>query len=735
MDLTYTVAVHFPFGEDLNGKRNLYPRNLIYMVGSNVTFCCILETIQSVPVAGSIFQIPISNRTYISKPVHLTSPQVNNIWCDDTNGNHVGTSVITGYPPDDQNLACMTRDLRSVECHWELGRETTMEVINKTIYTLNGGVCDFNKCVLIGVPKQVTTWTLTAKNALGVKVLTDTADPKHRVWLKAPSKLSHAAYARNATLTWSLDVGNDTSFQIICQVILNESIYNKSVSDVGRSSIVLVHLQPFTSYTAKVKCGSKEHLYKWSDETQITFSTKEDIPEAVDVWIHHFNQSPYVLWKPLTQQQSHGIITKYEISEARWIKPIELDTLCYEINPGNERNDQNITVSARNSAGLSAPSTIIVPGYPDNDVEISKISSHTGGFEIVWDKYFNSTCGYVVEWFPTYNETQCTVEWTKIPECDHAAYCSWKHGNFKAGVKYTVSVYACIDDKPVLLQRHEGYAKELRPSGIVTNLGSNQNGKKLEVSWDELPVNEQNGFIQGYKVETFHSDSKTNVSTAFTKEPKAHLTLDPGTYTIHVSAFTSGGDGGYATLSVEMKKETGQIIVITVIGCSAATLIFIIISVLCFRKRKWLKKVLYPDIPEPKLAGKWSTKGIYCTQMTEGYMKCEVQEVYSSERSATAESQHGLISSDYPVLPTQHSYHTSNSPVDVSHYPPPWPCAQKLPSIIENPSYNMAFQEPVDVVQIPELTLEMQDGYQPAPNFVQDNVVVKNSSGYKPQSA
>lgn len=41
-------------------------------------------------------------------------------------------------------------------------------------------VCDFDKCVLPAVTKQVTNWTLIAKNPLGVKTLTDTADITHR---------------------------------------------------------------------------------------------------------------------------------------------------------------------------------------------------------------------------------------------------------------------------------------------------------------------------------------------------------------------------------------------------------------------------------------------------------------------------------------------------------------------------------------------------------------------------
>ncbi|KAK7143448.1 hypothetical protein R3I93_014568 [Phoxinus phoxinus] len=720
-------------GQDLIAtKVVVYPRDHVFMVGSNITFCCIFKT---VPSPDSEFLIGISNRTYITKPVHFLIPSktTSDIPCVDKGGNEGGSSVFIGYPPDDQNLTCVTRDLSSVECHWNRGRKTYLDGNKKTIYTLNGRDCDFDKCVLPAVPKM-TNWTLVAKNLLGVKILTDTADPTHRVWFRAPSNIFHAAYARNVTLSWN--VTNYTSFPMICQAMLNGSIYNKTFNGLGLSSIVLVHLQPFAKYTVKVRCGSDEHFYKWGDWSEMTeFSTEEDIPEAVDVWIQYFEQNAYVLWKPLTRQQSHGIITQYSLTKGKWREIIDItpNTQCFNITPENERSDRKITVSAKNSAGLSPPSTIIVPGYPDNAVNISRISDGNGGFEMAWDGYFNSTCGYVVEWFPTYYETQCAVEWKKITECDHATFCNWKqYGIFEAGVKYTVSVYACIDDKPMLLRRREEYAIEQRPSGTVQNLRGKPNGRHFELSWDEVPLQQQKGFIEGYMVIAFHHDSKTPISTSVTNGPKVSLPLEPGSYTFNVSAFTSGGEGGNATLRMTIEKNIEQMIVASVVGFSAAILVFIIVTVLCYKKRKWLKNLLYPDIPKPKLEGKWNSKGFYCPQMTEGYMKCEIQEVHSSERPATAESLHGLdlIRSNSTVFPAQHSF-MSKSPV---LYPPLWRCAEKLTSIIENPSYNMSILEPVDVAQISELPLEMEDSYIPAPNCFQENVVVTGTSpSYKPQ--
>lgn len=125
-------------------------------------------------------------------------------------------------------------------------------------------------------------------------------------------------------------------------------------------------------------------------------------------------------------------------------------------------------------------------------------------------------------------------------------------------------------------------------------------------------------------------------------------------------------------------------------------------------------------------------QGFYCTQMTEGYMKCEIQEVHSLEHPAMPESLHGLdlISSNSKVFPAHFYQNISESPVDISYDP-----VEKLTSILENPSYNLTMPEPVDVAQISDLTLEMQDAYLPAPNFVQNNLLVKDSESYKPQKA
>lgn len=709
--LTYT-------GQDQNSLTSqVYPRNQVFLIGSNITFCCILKTEKASLNNLSKFVIRISNRTYITEthkdPFSRTSEYFSDVDCEVKNEkSSSGASVFFGYPPDDQNLTCITRDLSSVECQWKLGRKTQLYGTRATNYTLNGRKCEFNRCDPLELKKQITNWTLIARNALGVKIVTDTGDPTHRVWLKAPHNISHAAHARNATVHWSWSVTEYASLLMICQVMLNGNIYNKTFSGKGLASVVLEHLQPFTKYTAKVSCGSHEHFFQWGDWSEITFTTKEDIPELVDVWIQYSENHTYIQWKPLSHQQSHGIITGYKLTMNTIKSPVNIgaNELCYSIASENEKNNQIIKLSAKNSAGLSPPSVLIVPHDPGKGVSISLINSTNGGFEVFWKMYPKSTCGYVVEWFPTYNKTQCAVDWKKIPECIEDLCQTWiPPVEFKAGERYTISVFACTNGAPVLLQRSEGYAIEQEPQGTVQNLHGQQNGRNVELSWKEVALDQQKGIILGYKVKITHSESKKVIKTIETKACEVILPLDPGSYIFTVRAFTSVGESEDAILTMNVETTIDQMLAATLVGCSAATLVFIIITVLCYRKREWLKDLLYPDIPEPKLAGKWTTQGIYCTQMTEGYVKCEIQEVHGSDHP-TSENPHGLDHhcSKKPLFPAQPLYYNTT-----------FPCAKKLTSIIENPSYNLTTPGPVDVVQTSKPLLEMQDSYLPASKFAQ----------------
>ncbi|KAA0720013.1 Oncostatin-M-specific receptor subunit beta [Triplophysa tibetana] len=728
-------------GQDLNASSpDFYPQNEYFLVGSNVTFCCILKAENVPSFRSSTFTIRISNRTFITEPFQFDSTSKNkNLFCDD----HEGTTFFIGYTPDDQNLTCVTRDLSSVQCSWNSGRETRLEGLRgETKYTLNGRRCQFNPCVQ--PENNETSWTLTAQNPLGVMIINDTADPLHRVWLNGPKNMLSNVNERNATLQWSWDEQKYNSFSIICQVELNRNIYNKTFSGTGLKSFVLEDLQPVTDYSAKVHCGSSEHFYIWSEWSKMTdFRTKEDIPEPVDVWMQYLEESTYVIWKKhLTKDQSNGVLTGYKVT----ITDTENKTSIYHAGPNstyysvssvNETGNQMISVSAKNSAGLSPPASIIITRYPASRVEISRINGSNGGFDIVWLESSSSTCGYVVDWVPTYSHEKSAVQWKRIP----AGHLNKRIESefLKQGVRYNVSVYSCTSGAPQLLQRGEGYAIEKKPFEIVGNIKVKSNGRNLVLSWEKLPLDKHGGFMLGYKVNIFHYASNKTEEQYETKNTTVHLKLSPGSYAINISAFTSAGEGDNATFHGRIEKDILEMILATVVGSSLAAFAFIIITFMCFKWRKWLKKMLYPDIPKPKLSGQWTKKGIYCSEMTKKDLKCEIHEVHSVERTALdVEDGTFLIRSTSILLPANDLYQKCSEFPDVSSFSPgtsfitldpisSQPFIQNLISAIENPSYNLISQESINISLLSEPALEMDDSYHPTPNNVHNTFQNKDS--------
>lgn len=125
---------------------------------------------------------------------------------------------------------------------------------------------------------------------------------------------------------------------------------------------------------------------------------------------------------------------------------------------------------------------------PANGVIPSRILGSNGGFNLSWSASPIASCGYIVDWCPALGESR--VEWVKVPPsetnasifsgksyslpskllhlCNKTFSCLTIHlfcyirtpENFKDGLRYLLSIYACTQGAPVLLERREGYVRE-----------------------------------------------------------------------------------------------------------------------------------------------------------------------------------------------------------------------------------------------------------------------------------
>lgn len=48
-------------------------------------------------------------------------------------------------------------------------------------------------------------------------------------------------------------------------------------------------------------------------------------------------------------------------------------------------------------------------------VKTSDIKGNDGMFHLVWEPRKTFTCGYVLDWYPTYEAQKCDIKWIKIP--------------------------------------------------------------------------------------------------------------------------------------------------------------------------------------------------------------------------------------------------------------------------------------------------------------------------------
>ncbi|XP_047661692.1 LIF receptor subunit alpha b isoform X2 [Tachysurus fulvidraco] len=585
----------------------IYPLNYYALVNESISFCCIQKPGND-KFSSPDFTIRITNRTYVTKPMRYAQPSPPSgfdIICGDQ-----GSTYYIGYPPKDHNIICETRNLISVECRW-----TEQATISKlsTNYSINGRLCEPGYCVVDNtIDRGVMNWTLIARNNFGTTIIFDTADPKHRVHLKAPTLLSvNQLTARNATLEWKwTSLPKYSFFSMTCQVEVNGIIINETFKGKGLTSLVLADLKPFTEYKTRIQCGSREHFYKWGDWSDlITFITSEDIPEAVDVWMQVSGEHTYVVWKKASQR--NGEITGYELdmksstdmSTERITKsPADL---CHKLKAGSAETQPVISISAKNAAGVSHPSIITIPSLPPGDgVNTSVIEGINRNFHMSWEPSLRSNCGYVLDWYPTYEPHQCTVNWKKIPSDRFSAV---------------------IDSGPLsLLQRREGYVVELPPTGRVQDLKGWLEGLNIYLSWGNVSEQMQRGFIKGYNL-SYISDGgdEKNVVISDPSIQKYMFSLPVETYKFTVKAFTSAGEGPGNDISVKINPLVD---IYMAVGLALLIFILCIAAVFACRNRECLKSTLWPEVPQPRISAEFLKKSVYQWQVNDQLL-CEESQV------------------------------------------------------------------------------------------------------------
>ncbi|XP_073321783.1 LIF receptor subunit alpha a [Pagrus major] len=619
-------------GSDLpsNEKFQMYPQDRVVPVGASTTFCCIVEegkifgTIRTGNIVMNTTRL--SRRSYAATVANQgpSGSTGTNVLCfDEPRTLLTGAVVFVGYPPLPTDFVCETRDLTSAVCQWNEGRDTRLYGRRGTVYSVNKSPQQNQRVYTVN--QWEGNWTLVAVNPLGQYSLTDSAELSHRVRPVAPTNLFVSVHAWNATVMWQWDYNNYLSLALVCQVelISHGDKTKRTFSGVGLRSVVLLDLNPDEDYIVQVRCGAQQNFWKWGDWSgALPFKTRTTVPDAPEVWVWmNRDNTGQVVWKPLTQRQSHGQLTGYEVtfwSPEENLQHTEIfspDTSAAPFNVTQfaafSGNKVTATVIAKNNDGVSQPASVLIPLHliDVKSLAVSRVVYSDKGFPLFWPSDTNATCGYVVEWYEASCKWNCPVEWIKVAAGNTNV--SLESANFQPGVRFNFSLYSCSSEPPELLQRWQGYMQELVPSNPVS-LSAHQQDSNILLIWGDIPLVNRRGFILGYNVYVSNGSQLTLLANLSGVGTRSYTVkgFSEGSYKFTVKAYTAAGEGTGAPASLNLEPYADWLILEILASLGLTALFLVIVTFICYKKRKWVKKAFYPDIPEPKLPGNWSrTKG------------------------------------------------------------------------------------------------------------------------------
>lgn len=756
-----------------DSQTKVFPQDKVILVGSDITFCCVSQEKVLSALIGH------TNCPLIHLDGENVAIKIHNISVSASSGTNVvfttednifGTVIFAGYPPDTpQQLNCETHDLKEILCSWNPGRATALVGPRATSYTLlesfSGKYVRFKRAeaptnesyqlFFQMLPNQeIYNFTLNAHNPLGRSESTILVNITEKVYPHTPTSFKVKDINSTAVkLSWHLP-GNFAKINFLCQIEIKKSNRvqeqrNVTIKGVENSSylVALDKLNPYIVYTFRIRC-STETFWKWSKwSNKKQHLTTEAIPsKGPDTWREWSSDGKNLIiyWKPLPINEANGKILSYNVScssdeETQSLSEIPDPQHKAEIQL--DKNDYIISVVAKNSVGSSPPSKIASMEIPNDDLKIEQVVGMGKGILLTWHYDPNMTCDYVIKWCNSSRSEPCLMDWRKVPS--NSTETVIESDQFRPGVRYNFFLYGCKNQGYQLLRSMIGYIEELAPTVAPNFTVEDTSADSILVKWEDIPVEELRGFLRGYLfyfgkgerdtskmrvLESGRSDIKVKNITDISQKTLRIADLQGKTsYHLVLRAYTDGGVGPEKSMYVVTKENSVGLIIAILIPVAVAVIVGVVTSILCYRKREWIKETFYPDIPNPENCKALQFQKSVC-EGSSGLKTLEMNpctpnnvEVLET-RSAFPKIEDTEIISPVAERPEDRSDAEPENHVVVSYCPP----------IIEEEIPNPAADEAGGTAQV--IYIDVQSMYQPQakPEEEQENDPV-GGAGYKPQ--
>lgn len=547
-----------------------------------------------------------------------------------------GVEIRAGYPPEaPQNLSCQTNltNPNTLSCSWDPGQ---LETHLLTKYTLHTKIWDLNTNYTYKLPPGIHRYTIPrsdfvlysemeiyvkAVNELGEAtsvpiilepvsaakfdppmILKVEAVPKRYGCLKLSWTLSrHQAWMSNWRLNLEARFQTADSSQGTGQLITRSLVKPNRPVDQCR----LLH---GTQYLAQVRVRYQQSPWsEWSSSRSGV--TLESVPTGrLDWWMKasgdQMQLNIHLFWKPSKQFRANGQNVSYVVSVQK--PPGEKGKVCSTV--GNyctfhlPSRAKKVYLRAVNAAGKSTPTEVQIhlPKAPTVISNISVVPHDDRSLQVQWTSLVSSgLSGFVVEWRPLI-ETDLAL--TQFEMTDRNQTSLLITGSFEPYKPYGISVYPRFKDGIGLPKTVNAYSKQKAPSKVPKIHIKKTWGSHVELSWDEIPVDQRNGIIQNYTVFYWDDNGPIKVVNA---DPENRRVVLKDLNTVHMyEAFimvsTCGGSLNGSTIHFEIEPfdaVTG-VMIVTASGVGLSLLVILIVMT-CFSNQRRLKGHLWPAVPDP----------------------------------------------------------------------------------------------------------------------------------------
>ncbi|XP_074934349.1 interleukin-31 receptor subunit alpha [Phalacrocorax aristotelis] len=600
----------------------------------------------------------------------------------------VHTEVKSGFPPDTPgNISCIYYFDTELTCTWTSGRETNLT----TNYTLYRKIMTEGRVIFPNTVSSCQSKTescsfyypdtpysssfcfqVKAENVLGEALSDCVPIPMEKIEKFEPPEIlsvkTITGIKQLLTVTWKMPEKVIPSQGSICQVQYRNLYSNSSEfvtvlldSAEKTGSWNLTGLWDSTEYSVAVRCISDVSIF-WSEWSRgKTASTEEKAPsEKVDLWrviesSHSAgNRSVHLIWKPLNSFPLSGRILGYKIQyfpENNAALKMTNTTTDKKITLLLNEEAYIVSITAYNTAGNSPEAILRIPSTDEKSSQIIEtVRTFTTNEEVVveWIASEPEVTEYVVEWYEELETDPSRRSWQYV-----SSSTNWKTNkkNFKPFICYNISVYPLHGNKVAAPYSIQTYVQEKKPSeGPVADTGI-PGKNEVTIKWKEISKDKRNGFISNYTIFYKPEDGEELNETVNSDVLQYRLKslLANTQYTVYIMASNEAGGTSGEPKTFKTLKFNKEDVIFIALPIGLGMLFLLGLWITCILKKHALKKVCWPDIPNPaeSIAVEWpldaSMKNSFLKGVTSEAKKIDFEDISVLEHCFPEESQEGSL--------------------------------------------------------------------------------------------